>query len=132
MRIDAPLPSDRKFGLLFSIAFGALAIYMWWRGSSRYPISAAISALFLAAAITKPELLRPLNRAWMALSLALNRIVSPVVLGTLFFVVFTPVALLMRLFNRDTMRRQFDRGAESYWIPRDPPGPSPESLREQG
>jgi hypothetical protein len=47
MKIDAPLPSDRKLGLLFSIAFGALAIYIWWRGSPRYPVAAVISALSL-------------------------------------------------------------------------------------
>jgi hypothetical protein len=132
MRIDAPLPSDRKFGYTFSLAFGALAIYIWWRGSPRYPVAIVLSALFLVITITKPELLHPLNRAWMALSSVLQRIASPVVLGVLYFVVFTPVAVLMRLFNRDTMHRQFDRAAASYWTPRDPPGPPPESLREQG
>jgi hypothetical protein len=49
----------------------------------------------------------------------------------MFFVLFTPVALVMRLGKRDTMRRRFDRALDSYWIPRVPPGPPGDTLRNQ-
>ena len=132
MSIAAPLPSNRRFGSSFCLVFGVLAIYLWWRGAAVYPLAAVIAALFLTLTVATPKLLRPLNRGWGMLSDLLQRVASTVVLAVLFFFVFTPVALLMRLFNRDTMRRRFDPDAVSYWIPRDPPGPPPQSLREQG
>jgi hypothetical protein len=73
--------------------------------------------------------LAPLNRAWMKLGELMGRVVSPVVLGIIFFGVFTPVGLAMRLFGRDAMARQFDRRLNSYWVNREPPGPAEDSYR---
>jgi hypothetical protein len=75
-------------------------------------------------------LLRPLNKAWYQLGLFLGRFVSPIVLGILFFIVITPVAIVMRLSGRDALklRRQ---DVSSHWIDRKPPGPEPESFKEQ-
>ncbi len=127
-----PLPSDRKFGTLFTAVFGAFGAYLWWHGSARYAIALGLSGLLLLVTVAAPKVLHPLNRAWMGLSLILNRLVSPVVLGFLFFIVFTPLAGLMRLFKRDTMQRGFDSAAGTYWIPRNPPNVPPDSFREQG
>ncbi len=104
---------------------------MWWRGSPRFPIALGLSAAFLLAALLAPKVLTPLNRAWMAFALLLHKVTSPIILGVLFFVLFTPVALFMRLAKRDLMKRRFEPGAGSYWIPRSPAGPPPESLRDQ-
>ena len=78
-----------------------------------------------------PGVLTPLNRWWMRLADLLNRVFSPIVLGLMFFVILTPLAAAMRLFGRDEMRRRWDRGAASYWVPRDPPGPPRGSLDQQ-
>jgi hypothetical protein len=90
-----------------------------------------VVAAFLLAALLAPKVLTPLNRAWMAFALLLHKVTSPIILGVLFFVLFTPVALFMRLAKRDLMKRRFEPGAGSYWIPRSPAGPPPESLRDQ-
>ena len=79
----------------------------------------------------RPKTLAPLNRLWMKLAALLNRVVSPVVMGVIFFGLFTPVAWFMRAIGRDTMRRRFDPELQSYWIERTPPGPDPQGLPDQ-
>src|SRR5262245_44941360 len=125
------LPSNRSFGLTFTVVFALLAALLWWRQRPAAPWLAGLSVLFLAVTVVRADWLLPLNRVWMRFGLLLNAIVSPIVLGVLFFGVFTPVGLVMRALHRDPMRRKWDDGARSYWMTRDPPGPSPESLRDQ-
>lgn len=129
--MSEPLPSNRKFGVLFCVVFGVLGTYLWRRHADWYPASFVLSGLFLLTSLLFPDILRPLNRAWMKFALVLNMVVSPVVLGVLYFVVFTPVAVFMRIRKRDVLNRRFDPADISYWSPRTPPGPAPESLRDQ-
>ena len=123
--------SDRSFGLVFAGFFALLAAYGWWHASSRWPYYLAIAVAFLAVALVRPDILRPLNRAWTKLGYILGMIVSPLVLGLIFFVVMTPIGLLMRLLRKDTLRLRRDPGAGSYWIVREPPGPPGETMRDQ-
>jgi hypothetical protein len=129
--MQTKLPPDRHFGALFSVAFAALAAVSYFRGGHAYPWLLGASGLFAIVTLAKPHLLRPLNALWMRLAALLNRVVSPLVLGAIFYVVLTPVGVIQRLAGRDTMRRKRDSQAQSYWIPREPPGPPPESLRNQ-
>ena len=132
MEHTAALPSDRKFGLLFVVVTAVIAAYLYWkeRGGSGY--FAAASILLLVISMVRPGLLHLANRAWMAFGLLLNKIVSPLVLGVLFFCVFTPAAYCMRLFGRDVLGLKVKSGVNSYWVVRNPPGPTSQSLREQG
>ena len=91
----------------------------------------AATAGFLLVALGFPSILAPLNRLWLRFGLLLHRIVSPLVLGIMFFLVITPMGLLMRAFGKDLLRLKFDRAAASYWIERTPPGPPPESMADQ-
>jgi hypothetical protein len=125
-----PLPSNRSFGTLFVVVFGLFGTYSWWRGGAAYPWAFGLSALTLAVTLAKPDWLAPANRAWMKLAELLNRVVSPVVLGVIFYGVFTPVAGAMRLAGRDAMKRHFEPAARTYWIERDPP-PDPAGLPNQ-
>ena len=125
------LPSNRKFGFLFVVVFGLLAGFSWWRGGSSFPVFAGLSAAFLLAATLVPVVLTPLNRAWMLFALLLHKVTSPIILGVMFFGLFAPVAVVMRLRRRDLMKRKFDRAAGSYWNPRVPPGPPGDSLKNQ-
>lgn len=115
------LPSNRSFGWTFAAVFAVAAIL--------HPWTLAIAALFATVTATRAQWLTPLNRAWMAFGELLGRVVSPVVLGVIFFAVFTPVAMVMRAFGRDAMYRRFDPAAKSYWVKRDPPGPADGSYR---
>ena len=76
-------------------------------------------------------MLAPFNALWFRFGLLLHRVVSPVILALLFFTTVAPVGLLMRAFGKDPLRLKKDRAADSYWILREPPGPSPESMKQQ-
>jgi hypothetical protein len=79
--------------------------------------------------LARENWLTPLNRAWMKLGELMGRVVNPLVLGLMFFGLFTPIALVMRAFGRDALCRRFDAQAPTYWVTRDPPGPADDSFR---
>lgn len=123
--------SDRSFGLVFAGAFTVVGLLPLVHAAPVRLWALALAALFLAVALIRPHLLHPLNRAWFYLGALLQKVVSPVVLSLLFFVVVTPLALLMRFLGKDPLRRRFDPGAVSYWLKRDQPTPDAETLRRQ-
>ena len=126
-----PLPTNRSFGTLFIIVFSLIGGYVWWKGGSAHVWWFGASALTLTVTLIKPDWLTPLNRAWMKLAEVLNRIVSPVVLGVMFFGLFAPMGWAMRLSGRDALKRRFEPAARSYWVKRSPPGPDPAGLPNQ-
>ena len=87
--------------------------------------------MFALIALAKPALLAWLNRLWIKLGVLLGKVVSPIALGILFYGVLAPVGKVMRFAGKDPLRLKFDPGADSYWIPRDPPGPPPDSMTNQ-
>lgn len=126
-----PLPPNDRFGYLFAGISTIAAAYIAWTGANSWALLFVILALgFAGAARFAPHLLAPLNRIWLEFGLLLGKIVSPVVLGILFFAVLSPVAVVTRLFGRDplSIRR---RATASYWVERDPPGPASDSFRNQ-
>lgn len=123
--------SERGFGIVFAVVFGIVAAWPLLDGRGPRLWALAIALLFLAAAFLRPALLTPLNRQWTRLALLLHRVVNPIVMGLLLFVVITPFGLVRRLFGRDPMRRRFDPAADSYWIRREVPGPAPETMTKQ-
>jgi hypothetical protein len=128
-RVD--IGSDRKFGAVLGFVFGILGLWplvhhltpRWWL--------LVLAGLFLAAALLYPRSLGRLNRAWFRLGLVLNRIISPIVMGGLFFGALVPVGWYLRKRGNDLLSLKFDRGAATYWIERKPPGPAPGSLTKQ-
>jgi predicted membrane metal-binding protein len=125
--------SDRSFGFvmagffalvaLFPLLHGPLSSIRWW--------ALVVAAAFLALALLWPAPLRPLNRAWLKLGLLLSKIVSPIVMMVLFYATVTPIGVLMRWAGKDPLRLRRDPAATSYWIPREPPGPAPNSMKQQ-
>jgi hypothetical protein len=123
-RADAPpLPPDRAFGLTFAGVFTVIAAVVAWKQHENWWVYLGIAAVFGVLAVTVPRVLHPLNVVWMGLGALLHRIVSPLVLGTMFFLMITPIAILMRTRGRDVLQRHFDPGRSTYWQERDPPGP---------
>lgn len=123
------LPSNRSFGWTFTGIFLIVGAYGLWRGGPALSWLLALAALTAAITLTREAWLTPLNRAWMRLGELLGRVVSPLVLGLIFFGLFTPVSMAMRLFGRDAMARRFEPGLKTYWLKRDPPGPADGSYR---
>jgi hypothetical protein len=90
-----------------------------------------VAALFLAAALLRPALLNPLNRLWLKFGLLLHRVVNPIVMGLLFYGTVWPTGLVMRALGKDLLRLKRQPEAHSYWIVRAPPGPAPETMKDQ-
>lgn len=123
--------SNRSFGLVFATVFALLAGYNAWHAGRAWPWLAGIAAAFLVLALTLPAVLGPLNRIWMKVGLVLAMIINPIVLGLLFLVGFTPIALIARLVGKDFLRLRRQPDVTSYWIVREPPGPEPASMKDQ-
>lgn len=125
-------PSNRNFGFTFAAFFLVLSV---WPLLFRFPPrfwAAVLAAIFLLLALVRPDVLTTPNRLWLKFGLLLQTIVSPIALGILFYAVFTPMGLLIRiLFRKNLLAINFDRRAQSYWIHRNPPGPAPDSLTNQ-
>src|SRR5438874_2698809 len=129
--MNTSLPSNRSFGWTFAVLFAAAGAYGLWRGGAHTSWVLVLAAVTALVTLAKPDLLAPLNRLWMKLGELLHRVVSPVVLGVIFYGVFTPAAFVMRIAGRDTMKRKFEPSAPTYWIGRNPPGPAVDSFRDQ-
>ncbi|WP_119418723.1 hypothetical protein [Desertibaculum subflavum] len=123
--------SDRSFGLTFAMVALILAGVSYWRDGNWWPYALAAAAVFAGLALAVPGLLGPLNRLWLRFGLLLHHVINPLVMGLLFFGVITPMGVAARLIGKDFLRLRFDRQAKSYWIPRDPPGPAPDTMRHQ-
>ena len=95
------------------------------------PWALFVSAAFLLVALAFPRVLHPLNLLWTRFGRLLSKVTNPIITGLMFYVIFTPAGLLLRLFGKDLLRLKYDRSAPSYWIRRDPAGLIPESMRNQ-
>ena len=123
-------PSNKKFGYFFAAVFIIIAAYFYINKSINLTyIFVSIAIFFCLAAILKDEILLPLNKLWMRFGLLLGMIVSPIVLGIIFFGLFTPVALVMRISGRDELRLKLAKKS-SHWILREEPMKS-DSFKHQ-
>jgi hypothetical protein len=118
---EVELPSNKKFGYFFTFIFALLAAFFYSNSTEIWTyILTVISVILLVTTIIKADVLLPLNKLWMLFGLLLGMIVSPIVLGVIFFGLFTPIAFLMRLSGRDEMRLKF-KNKKSHWISRGEP-----------
>jgi hypothetical protein len=123
--------AERPFGLVMTGAFALLAALNWWRAGAVWPWLGGLALLFLLTALAYPSILRPLNWAWFRLGLLMHKVVNPVTMGLLFFGAVTPTGWIMRARGKDLLRLKREPESESYWILRQPPGPAPETLKDQ-
>lgn len=123
--------SERSFGLVFAAVFAIVGLLPIVRGNEIRWWAVAIAGIFLIVALAAPKLLRPLNRIWFAFGLVLHKIITPVVMGALFFGAITPLAWLSRRCGKTFLPLRREPAVRSYWIVREPPGPAPESMKNQ-
>jgi len=118
---EIELPSNRKFGFFFAFVFAVAAAYFYNATNMTWAYAfIAASLIFLVITLVKDDALLPLNKLWMRFGLLLGMIVSPIVLGVIFFGIFAPIALLMRMSGRDELRLKFNNKA-THWISRSEP-----------
>ncbi|MGA7803293.1 SxtJ family membrane protein [Bradyrhizobium sp.] len=124
--------SNKSFGLVFAAFFALLALSSYFFGHhGRWPFWLGLSIVFAIMAYAAPHILGPLNRWWAKFGLLLHAIVSPIILAFIFFGCIAPIGFLMRRFGNDPLRRRLEPDAKSYWLVREPPGPTPDSFKRQ-
>ena len=118
---EVELPSNRKFGFFFTFVFVVAAAYLYYTKNIGWAyVFVAAASIFLLITLIKSNALLPLNKLWMRFGLVLGMIVSPIVLGIIFFGMFAPIALLMRMSGRDELRLKL-KDKSSHWISRNEP-----------
>lgn len=110
----------RKFGVTIGIVLVFLAAFFFWKGKPSAIYFASAGVLFAAATRLLPGLMRPAYRAWMAFAVIMGFVMTRVILTVLYFVMFTPIAVVMKLLRKDLLHERFDRRAETYWVKRAP------------
>ena len=123
--------SDRAFGFVFTVVFIIIGAFPLIDGGEPRIWAFGVAGGFLAVSLIYPKALKPLNIIWTKFGLLLHMIVSPVIMGLMFFVAVTPTGLIMRALGKDPMRLSFDKDAKSYWIDRDPPDPVKNNMKNQ-
>ena len=112
---DIKIGSNRSFGIVFFIVFLLIAIYPLLSGENVRLWSLAIATIFFILGIINSSLLSPLNKIWFKFGLLLGRFISPLVMGLIFFLVVTPIALFMKLLKKDLLNLKFNKD-NTYWI----------------
>ena len=117
---DIKISSNRSFGLVFFVVFLLIAFYPLINQGEIRIWSVLISLLFLILGIINSKILTPLNKVWFKFGIFLGKLISPVVMGIIFFLVVTPIAFLMRMLNKDLLNLKFNKKS-SYWIEKTDP-----------
>ena len=112
---EIKIGSNRGFGIVFFVVFLLIAIYPLLKGSDLRIWSLIISFIFLVLGLTKSNLLTPLNKLWFKFGLFLGKIISPLIMGFIFFVVVTPIGIIMRMLGKDLLNLKLNK-KKSYWI----------------
>ena len=110
--------SNRSFGVLFFVVFLALAFWpMLNNGAPNYYLI-LLSLIFLILGLVNSKILSPLNKGWIKFGEILGKIIAPIVMAMVYFLILTPISLLVRLFGKDLIEMKFNNNVKSYWIKR--------------
>ena len=110
--------SNRSFGILFFIVFLILSLWPLKNGNNLNLYFLITSGIFLILGVLNSKLLTPLNKTWIKFGEILGLIIAPIVMGIVYFVILTPVSLIVRLFGKDLLGLKFIKENETYWIKR--------------
>src|SRR3989338_9101691 len=105
----------RKFGWTLGIAFGLFGAFFWWRGKSLASYFWGLSVFFLFFGTFIPVLLKPIQKVWMTLALLMGFVMTRVILAVVFYLVITPIGLVLKATGKDFMNKSFPGKENSYW-----------------
>ena len=128
---EVKVSSDQSFGIVFTLVFLVVGVWLVSGGQSKGGFFFVSAALFLVVAIARPSILGPFNRSWAKFGLLLGQVFNPLLLGVVFFLVVTPIAVVMRLLGKDSLHLKLKPNLKSYWIDRNPSGPKLGSMKKQ-
>ena len=117
---EIKISSNRSFGIVFFIVFLLIALYPLLKGNDLRIWSLVISFIFLILGLINSKILTPLNRLWFKFGLLLAKFISPLIMGIIFFLVVTPIGIIMRLLKKDLLNLKYNK-KETYWIDKSGP-----------
>ena len=118
---EIKISSNRSFGIVFFIVFLLIAFYPLIYSGEIIVWSLILSILFLVLGLINSKILNPLNRLWFRFGIFLGKIVSPLIMVIIFFLVVTPIGLLMRFLGKDVLNLKFNKKIKSYWVEKSGP-----------
>ena len=107
--------SNKSFGIVFFVIFIIVALWPLLKDENIRVWSLIVSIIFLTLGLLNSKILTPLNKLWMRLGILLGAIVSPIVMGVVYFGVITPIGLIMKLFGKDVLNLKIDTNKNTYW-----------------
>ena len=117
---DIKISSNRSFGIVFFVVFLLIALYPIIIGHNLRLWSLAISLIFLFLGLANSKILTPFNKLWFKFGILLGKLISPLIMGVIFFLVVTPIGILMRMLNKDLLNLKFNN-TNTYWIEKTEP-----------
>ena len=117
---EVKISSNRSFGIVFFIVFLLIALYPLLKDNDLRIWSLVISFIFLILGLINSKILTPLNRLWFKFGLLLGKFISPLMMGIIFFLVVTPIGIIMRLLKKDLLNLKYNK-KETYWIDKSGP-----------
>jgi len=113
------ISSNRSFGIVFFVVFFVLGLYPIISNGNINIYFLTTAILFLVLGLLNSKILYPLNYIWFKLGIFLGLVISPIVMGVIFFAVVTPTGLIMRLAGKDLLKKKFSKSKDTYWIKRE-------------
>ena len=110
--------SNRSFGLLFFIVFLVIGLWPLTKGEGIHIYLILISTIFLALGLINQKILSPLNKTWIKFGEVLGIVIAPIIMAIVYFVVLTPISLIVRIFGKDLLGLKFFKKQDTYWIKR--------------
>jgi hypothetical protein len=117
--MKADIKDLRRFSFVLSLAFVILGLLVFWRRGGAGLVFCGVGLALLLPGLTRPKLLIYPYKGWMTLSLMLGFMMTHLILLLMYYIVFTPIGVVMRIFGRDILRKQFDKNEKTYWIKRE-------------
>ena len=117
---DVKINSNKSFGIVFSVVFLIIAVYPLTNNEEIRIWSIILSLIFLVLGLTNSKILNPLNKLWFKFGIVLGKIISPIIMGIIFFLVVTPIGFIMRMFGKDLLNLKYNSN-KTYWIEKTDP-----------
>ena len=117
---DIKIGSNRSFGIVFFVVFLLIAFYPLINSQDLRLWSLIVSFIFLVLGLLNSKVLTPLNKLWFKFGILLGKVIAPLIMGIIFFLVVTPIGFLMRLSGKDVLNLKYNKN-KSYWIEKSGP-----------
>ena len=114
----------RNFGFVMAVPLTLIGAYLWWKGKGGYPFLWGAAGFFLFSGILVPQLLRPIEKVWVKVAEIMGAVMSRVILTLAFYLMITPLGILLRIMGKDLLDLKKSDQRQSYWVPVERDGPS--------